>query len=281
MKKLFIMPLPAIMIGALAMYRSNVPIAIWGQNFLGLVIAFLLSNFLIRKTKIINNNFTMLITITLLLFSFMDSGLEGVHRWISFGLIRFYVTSILLPVLIIKLWETAEKYNIWISTFITILVSVIITLQPDASQATAFVIPMSLILCPKINNNYLRYIVLGLFSLIVIWSWLHLDTLSPVPYVENIVKMVANMGIGWLILGIISLVMLPLPFIIFPPEKNKSLSICLGIYYTTILLSTMFGNFPVPLMGYGVSPILGYFIGLTWLVNSKIDSLNKNKLNDK
>ncbi len=281
MKKLFIMPLPAIMIGALAMYRSNVPIAIWGQNFLGLVIAFLLSNFLIRKTKIINNNFTMLITITLLLFSFMDSGLEGVHRWISFGLIRFYVTSILLPVLIIKLWETAEKYNIWISTFITILVSVIITLQPDASQATAFVIPMSLILCPKINNNYLRYIVLGLFSLIVIWSWLHLDTLSPVPYVENIVKMVTNMGIGWFILGIISLVMLPLPFIIFPPEKNKSLSICLGIYYTTILLSTMFGNFPVPLMGYGVSPILGYFIGLTWLVNSKIDSLNKNKLNDK
>lgn len=35
-----------------------------------------------------------------------------------------------------------------------------------------------------------------------------------------------------------------------------------------ILISTLFGNFPVPLMGYGISPIVGYFISITWLIKS-------------
>ena len=72
--------------------------------------------------------------------------------------------------------------------------------------------------------------------------------------------------------GVISLVLLPLSFILFPPQKFRLLSMCLGLYFTIILISTLFGNFPVPLMGYGVSPIIGYFIAITWLVKSKINS---------
>ena len=147
-----------------------------------------------------------------------------------------------------------------------------LALQPDASQLTAFIIPMIILIWSKTNNKFFRYSILGLLSILAINSWIFLDGLPPVSYVEEIVSLVANMGIIWLVLGIISLVILPLPFILFPSKNSKLLSICIGIYFIIILMSTIFGNFPVPLMGYGVSPIIGYFISITWLVKSKINS---------
>ncbi|MDM5332992.1 hypothetical protein QUF56_07100 [Ureibacillus composti] len=36
-----------------------------------------------------------------------------------------------------------------------------------------------------------------------------------------------------------------------------------------MLIVTLIGNFPMQIMGYGTSPIIGYLISITWL--------NKNK----
>ena len=37
------------------------------------------------------------------------------------------------------------------------------------------------------------------------------------------------------------------------------------------MIVTLVGHFPMPIMGYGISPIIGYLIAITWL--------NKNKEN--
>lgn len=272
MKKLFLIPLPAIIIGSLAMYINDVSINIWSQNIFGLIIAMLLYYLISRKPKIIGNIFTIPISIILLLLTFLDSGLEGVHRWVSIGPIRFYIASIVLPILIMGLWRILKTTNWWIPAIISIGVSLLLASQPDASQTTAFIIPMAIILFSKAKNNYFRYSVLGVLSLIIISTWIYLDNLPPVAYVEDIVKMVSEMGIVGLAFGITSLVILPLPFILFPPQNSKLLSICLGIYFIVVLISTLFGNFPVPLMGYGISPILGYFIAVSWLINTKLDT---------
>ncbi|MGI6140601.1 MAG: hypothetical protein ACOYEH_02570 [Caldicoprobacterales bacterium] len=159
MKKLLLIPLPAIIIGSLAMYINGVSINIWGQNIFGLVIGMLLSYLISRKPKIIGNIFTIPIAIILLLLTFIDSGLEGVHRWISIGPVRFYIASIVLPILIMGLWRILKATNWWIPAIISIGVSLLLALQPDASQTTAFIIPMAIILFSKANNNYFRYSV--------------------------------------------------------------------------------------------------------------------------
>lgn len=267
---------PSIIIGAITMFSNKVPIIIWGQNIGCLLILGSISCVLIsRKSKIKKRNSTsisILLILILLLLTFFDFGLQGVHRWVSIGPVRFYVTSIVIPIVFIELWSALQTKNWWISVVITIVISILLTLQPDASQLTAFIIPMIILIWSKTNNKFFRYSILGLLSMLAITSWMFLDGLPPVSYVEEIVSLVANMGIIWLILGIISLVILPLPFIFFPPKNSKLLSICIGIYFIIILISTIFGNFPVPLMGYGVSPIIGYFISITWLVKSKINS---------
>lgn len=67
-----------------------------------------------------------------------------------------------------------------------------------------------------------------------------------------------------------------IPFIFFPPENLKLPSICVGLYFIIILISTLFGNFPVPLMGYGISPIIGCFILISWYIRAKITEQYSN-----
>ncbi|GFZ33276.1 hypothetical protein CSC2_38020 [Clostridium zeae] len=161
---------------------------------------------------------------------------------------------------------------LWIAIITTIVIAILLAIQPDASQLTGFAIPMMIMLYSKINKKILRSLMFGILSLLIILSWVHLDSLPPVAYVERIVSLLANMGLMWLILGVISLIILPVPFILFPPKNFKIPSICVGLYFIIILISTLFGNFPVPLMGYGISPIIGYFIPITWYAKSKANS---------
>ncbi|GFI46463.1 hypothetical protein IMSAGC019_01777 [Lachnospiraceae bacterium] len=39
------------------------------------------------------------------------------------------------------------------------------------------------------------------------------------------------------------------------------------MYYWLMILSTFIGNFPVPFMGYGISPIFGFYIFLIWFID--------------
>jgi hypothetical protein len=265
---------PSIIIGTMAMYINDVPTFIYLQNIFCLIIAGLISYFVISKEYKVNKNttisFTIMAVISLLL-TFINSGIEGVHRWVSIGPVRLYVSAIVLPIIIINLWRVLQSKGWWVSGISAICISIILVLQPDASMITAFAIPMIILLWNKTNKIF-RFCIVILLGGLIIFSWIFLDGLAPVSYVEGIISLVANMGIIWFVLGVVSLAILPLPFIIFPPKEYKLLSLSIGIYFIVILISTLPGNFPVPLMGYGVSPIIGYFISITWLIKTKINS---------
>jgi len=269
-----LMATPSIMIGTVAMYTNEVPPFICAQNVFYLIIAGLISYFVISKESKVKKNastISILIAVIFLLLTFINSGIEGVHRWTSVGPIKFYVAVIVLPIIMINLWQLLQIKSWWVSSISTMVISILLVLQPDASMLTAFAIPMLILLWSKTNNIFISCTVVLLFALII-FSWVFLDKLPPVSYVEGIVRLVANMGMIWIILGVISLAILPLPFIFFSPKEYKLLSFSIGIYFIIILISTLLGNFPVPLMGYGVSPIIGYFISITWLVKSKINT---------
>jgi hypothetical protein len=106
------------------------------------------------------------------------------------------------------------------------------------------------------------------FSLILtvaflIMSWLFLDDLAPVPYVEDIIFLVADLGSVWFVLGILSLLLVLSPFFYY--GRKNIISLTLGVYFLMAMIVTLFGNFPLPIMGYGISPIIGYFIAISWL----------------
>lgn len=271
-----IITIPSITIGAIAMYHNKISIIIWTQNIACLLIAGFISYFAVsNKIKMIRsktNGIFILIPLLLLILTLISPGMNGVHRWVSIGIINFNVSMIVLPIIIIELWKLSQIKGLRFTVVITMAISILLAIQPDASQLTGFSIPMMIILCSNTDKKCLRSFIVGILSILIILSWVFLDNLPAVAYVERIVNLLANMGLIWLIIGVISLAILPIPFMLFPPKNLKLPSICVGLYFIIILVSTLFGNFPVPLMGYGISPVIGYYIPITWYAKSKINS---------
>ncbi len=268
---------PSVIIGAIAMRSNNVPRIIYVQNIVCLFAGWLISCFII--SRIVNDkkskNIKIIIFILILyILTFIDTGIGGVHRWVSLGPIRLYISSIFVPALIIGLWEQLQKKKELFVLVITATVSILIIYQPDASQLTAFCIPMMIMIFSKVNNKIYSYTVIILLALLVVISWMFLDSLPPVIYVEEIVSLLMRMGLAWFILGITSLTLLPLPFVLLPREGYNLLSRCIGLYFVIVIFSTYFGNFPVPMMGYGISPIIGYLAAINWLLKPRIISQN-------
>ena len=156
-----------------------------------------------------------LLLVALLVLPFWFNGLDGVHRWLSFGPINIYIASIILPLLIIHLWKLAlnnrEHYVIGL-IFITL---VILLFHPDAGQLTAFACATAIIFWNKINNWMIKLLSFTLTIALVYRIVVFLDDLAPVPYVEHIIFLVADLGNFWFILGVLSLILLLSPFFFY------------------------------------------------------------------
>ncbi|MEH7453962.1 FtsW/RodA/SpoVE family cell cycle protein [Gottfriedia acidiceleris] len=276
-KKINLLPLvitmPAMLIGVLAMINNQVSPSIYGQNILIAIVGGIISFLVLFRDKRTAKKKTNIIVITciliLFLLTFLDNGLHGVHRWIAIGPLRFNIALVLVPLLLIQLSSLMKSkpflLNFGFASFFTVL----LLFQPDASQLTAFTIAISFLLLNIKKNKSVQILPLIVFILLIIYSWSHLDQLAPVSYVEDILSLVKEMGVGWLILAVISLFILLMPFFLFPPNSAKPLSFSLGIYFSISILSSFFGNFPVPIMGYGTSPFIGYLIAISWYVYNK------------
>ncbi|WP_349668857.1 hypothetical protein [Lacrimispora sp.] len=264
----FTLTIPSIAIGVLAMYQNHVPVAIWGQNIGCLILMSVISLFMItHKFNITGNRYNQLLlpaAICVLILTFANQGMEGVHRWISIGAVKLNVAMIVLPVILLELYKVLKIRGLTYAAVSAFIILLVLFFQPDASQLTGFAIPMMIMLSLNTRSKKIRFLITGVSVLFIVLSWIRLDHLPPVDYVERILMMVADMGGIWFVSGIISLAILPAPFLLFPPKNAVSVSRYIGCYYIVILLSTLFGNFLVPLMGYGISPIVGYYLSLTW-----------------
>lgn len=263
----YLLMFPAIFIGTIAMVSYGLTLIIWIQNILiwllGTVFGFI---YLVRNKNQKWNKGNLLpnvVLIALLIFPFLFNGMDGVHRWLTFETINIYIASIVLPLLIIHLWDLAfnnrERFAVGL-LFITLFM---LLLHPDAGQLSAFACATAIILKKTISKRIIKFLSLTLAAFFVILSWVFLDDLAPVPYVEDIIFLVGELGTVWFVGGILSLILLVIPFFYY--GRKNVISLSLGVYFLMTMIVTLFGNFPLPIMGYGISPIIGYFIAISWL----------------
>ena len=274
--KKFLYPILIIMLSCLlgtgAMIINSKPTHIWIQN-ISVIILFTFMTIFISKFKFkLNYKSIVFISILLLLLTFLQGNNVGVHRWIQLSSFSLNISMIVIPLTIIAVNNLFKNKHIVFSSVSIIMISLILFFQPDASQLTGFSIAM--LLC--ILNNELpklsKILIIVILLMLTVSSWIFLDSLQPVNYTKGILKMLGEVSIWLYILGLISIFLIPIPFLIFSSEKNKIISICLALYYWIIALFSLLGDFPVPIIGYGSSPIIGYFIVLLW----HIGTINNN-----
>lgn len=278
-KKRYLLPIFTILLpcllGTMTMIMKDVPLKIWIQNISVTILLSFLTVYLSKLKIHWNSKWIILASVLLLLLPFLQTGAEGIHRWIRVAGISLNSSMIILPTGIIAIYQLLKGRQNTVAFISILVISLILFFQPDASQLTGF----SLAILPclyKSKMNTPVKVVTGIFlSTLTVLAWIFLDSLPPVNYSEGILIMMGELSFGLYFLGIITLFLIPVGFFA-RFSKHKCLHISIVLYYWGISLSAFWGNFPVPVIGYGISPIIGYFIVLLWYHTEKENSPSQN-----
>lgn len=258
--------LPCIL-GIIGMVSKNISVGIWIQNLLFIFLSTFICMFILKYNLKFNYKIIAFVSAFSLGLTFLGSGIDGVYRWLRLPFFALNISTIVIPITIVAFYRLMEGKNFTISVIGIFVIAFLLYLQPDASQLLAFSFPMIVLL---LKSNIPK-IIKGSFSVILFFltlkSWFCLDTLQPVDYTEGVLIMLHDLSVVLYIIGIMTLLLIPIYFLISSTKKNRNICIGITMYYWLMILSTLIGAFPVPFMGYGISPILGFYIFLIWFIN--------------
>ena len=261
-------PFPALIVGALVMRQHDVPSSKWGLNLIGGVVsAAICAVFLARSRTAMSKtaaSISACLAAAALAATFAMAGSMGVHRWIQVGPLTVHAGAVCLPVLIVALGVLVAFGGKprWAPLLFAISVAMLLLLQPDAAQATAFAGAALTLLIVNKQRAGAAWAAALVIAVLAAWTWTRVDPLPPVPYVEGIVGLARQSGPAWMVASIAALALLPLPFLISPFGCHPAVARALGVYLCICILAPLVGHFPVPLVGFGLSPIVGYFVAL-------------------
>jgi hypothetical protein len=261
-------PFPALIVGAIIMRQHHLPASRWGLNLIGgLLSAAICALFLVRSRTAMSKSTAIVsgyLAAGALAATFAMPGSMGVHRWIQVGPLNVHAGAICLPVLIVALGALdvfGGKLR-WAPLILAMAVAILLLLQPDAAQATGFAAAAVALMIANKQRAGAAWAAALLIAGLAALTWTRLDPLAPVPYVEGILGLAHQSGPAWLVGSIAALALLPLPFFFSPSSSHSAVARALGVYLCLCILAPLVGNFPVPLVGFGLSPIVGYFIAL-------------------
>lgn len=249
-------PVAPVAIGVITMRGGDVPIGIWALNVaaaaMGVSIAALALAWRGPASPFRGSLrwFVLLVGVALLVATLTTQGSEGVHRWLPLGPVQIHAGALLLPPLLVALlvspWTTAV-----VGAFVVL---VVLLLQPDAAQAASFCAAWIGIVAVRREKGATA--VMAVSTLLAAACMLRPDPLEPVPHVEGIMGMAAAGGPNLAVAAVASLAVLPLAQALL---MEKLVGRVLATYTAGLLMAAWLGHHPWPVLGYGVSPILGYY----------------------
>ncbi len=254
--------LAAVMVGCGVAGLHGVPVRAWLINGAAWAVGAILAGLASRagaKTLVV----WLVIAVVGLAATFPSSGLNGVHRWIALGPIRLNGAELLLPATVVALAGLGGRS---LAALLCIFVIMgLLALQPDASQAVAFAGAAVAVLVLSDRPRLQRGLAGLVIAVVASIACLRPDPLSPVPEVEGIIGLAAALsplvaGLAMVILA--GAVLAPLSILQGAFDKPVRAAACgLAAYLVLSAVAPVFGAFPVPLVGMGVSPILGAWLG--------------------
>lgn len=200
--------------------------------------------------------------------TFLGPGLEGVHRWLPIGPLRLDASAALAPWLLLGL-ASGDRGVRERSTIAVLAAQFLHVIQPDAAQATALALGAMPILASRqiIRPAVGLPVLLALVGAAVV-AWFRIDPLAPVRHVEGVLAFARDQGVvtslGALLALLLALVPLAWPLRSIDPTA-RAFGAGAVLYLCGAIAATVSGRFPVPLLGAGAAPVLGWY-GLALVV---------------
>ncbi|CAL1692532.1 hypothetical protein MMB232_02706 [Brevundimonas subvibrioides] len=253
--------LAAVGLGTFISASSDVPTGSWLRNLVAWGVGLLLAVGLAMTTPGRRVVIVPWIGAAALLVTLFNPDQDGVHRWIDIGPLHINVAMVVLPATAVALASAAPRWTAWLPAF---LMLGLLVLQPDASQAAALAGVMAWITITRVSGMTTRTGLIAGAVLLAAIACGRPDPLLPVPEVEGIVGLAFGLS-PWLgglaLVTLATVAALPAALTLPVPGTRlagQALSLCLVLW----ALSPLFGAFPVPLVGIGMSPILGAWLGM-------------------
>lgn len=254
-----LLSLAAVAVGCAVANVHDVPAGSWARNLAAWGVG-AAAAWMIRKRPAVLPWF-LLATPVALAGTLLNAPVDGVHRWIDAGPLHVNAAAVLLPAAIVALAAFAERRWSWLAAAATLC---LLVLQPDASQATAFGAGMIVVLAFLRAPGAIRAGGAAVTVLAVGAAWLRPDPLAPVPEVEEII----GLAWAWSPLAAIAAVALLAATALWPLRIARAdrptarvAALALTACCAVVALAPAFGAFPVPLVGVGMSAVLGFWLG--------------------
>lgn len=274
----------AVVTGCAVMRMQQVPSSIWLQNAAALLVGGLGTTLYLSAPGRMGDGDVRVVAalcVAVLCCTFAGPGMEGVHRWIRLGPVSLNAAFLCVPVVLAIVERAILKGRLRLACALSAVTGVILFLQPDASMVSAFALAALPVLCRGREGCALRVGVCAALLLLAAVCWCRPDGLEPVAYVEGILLLAWESGPVWGIVSVLSLLVLFWPFAM-GLRRPASRALCSGfaLYYAALLASSFIGVFPVPVIGYGVSPVIGYLISVACAVSRWQQSAQKGEEHD-
>jgi cell division protein FtsW (lipid II flippase) len=263
-------PIPAVAIGIIVMRASGAPVSRWGLQLFALLAGLVLYASIartpldrsVRRAPLLGALGLAVIAATL-----AAPGLLGVHRWLAAGPLRLNASALASPLVLVALCVLASRGRSATAALLAAATQLVHLVQPDAGQATAFGVAGACALAMSDDLPAWRWLNASALVASALLSWTRVDPLPAVADVEHILELALGLAAPVAMLGVLALATIPAILARATWRRRgtplaRVVGSSLTAYVACAMLVPAVGNFPVPALGFGASPILGIYLAL-------------------
>lgn len=251
--------LVTIALGAVAMAQDGIGPGLWLRNSIAWLVAGTLAVFLVRRGWLAP--WIAPAALIVIALSFIGPAQEGVHRWLGLGPIQLNAAALVLPPAI----AAFSRERAWLAIACFVMIAGLLAWQPDISQLAGFAIASMVLAAHRFGwRGAIVSFVLAAALIAVCLS--RPDPLDPVPHVEGI------LFLAWDQSPLLSIAMAAglgstalSPLLLWPVADLRWKALALAGYFAATALACLFGAYPVPLAGYGLSFVVAWWLGIAAL----------------
>lgn len=191
----------------------------------------------------------------LLLTALLGQSIDGTARWVRIGAISIQPSLVLLPIMIMIFARSRSRAGL----LAMVVTAVALAMQPDRAMAGALFASMAaLALCVRERSARLALVAAAAAFATAL---LRPDTLPPTLFVEQLFADAFRMSVvaGLVLVAASAVLLLPMLAL------DRVGAAVFAALWVAMLLASVMGNYPTPLLGFGSSGILGYLLCLAAL----------------
>lgn len=249
----------ACLIGLTYLFVSGAPLTMMTVNGAAMLIGVSLAIAVKLSVRITDSFVTVTAVIGALgLFGTAMFGyaIEDARRWLLVGPFFVQTSFILLPLIALSF---ARIQSFW-TTLAVFIAGSAMAIQPDRAMAAMLFMAVAVVCWMRPSRwtfSAVLFCAVGFAATLFL-----LDRLPAVPFVDHVLWTAFDINIMTGLLLWIGCIALVCPILFIPKTERTVIHYTFAACWLALIAASAMGAYPTPIVGYGASAIIGYFLSL-------------------